>query len=109
MSTLLVAEYPNETPYAYIGMSGRIYRSRGSKGYALVSDWFDVECIIAYTNAEFNHSNSGYKCGKCTYNGKTYIAFQVYNGPKCDVYFTGFFTTSCIFKQVLDSEVQWND
>lgn len=109
MSTLLIAEIPSETPYPNIGLNGRIYLSRGSKGYALVSISINVECIISYTNAKFTHSVSGYKCGRCTYNGKTYIAFQVYDGPICDIYFTGYYTRGCMFLHVLDSEVQWQN
>ena len=107
MGVLLVAEISDSELYSNTGINGRIYLSRGSKGYFLISNFIDVTCMVAYQNTSFHVSNDTLKCGKCTYNGKTYIALQLGSDSLCDVIFSGFFTTNCTFIHALDTEVSW--
>ena len=88
------------------GIIGTLYRLRGSVSFSLIAEQYTITCLKAYKNTKFE-SNNEIRVGKCTYNGKTYIGFTTQSEPSPRLFFSGYYTSDCIFTHVPESEVIW--
>lgn len=88
------------------GIIGTLYRLRGSISFSLIAEQYTITCLKAYKNIKFE-SNNEIRVGKCTYNGKTYIGFTTQSEPSPRLFFSGYYTSDCIFTHVPESEVIW--
>lgn len=105
-SVMLIAPF-SDSNQNMRGIIGRIYIIRGSAKSLLYATLFDIIAVKAYSSLKLHSSSNYYTVTTCIYDGIKYLALKLANDVKFEVYFSGIYSGNCVFKHVLNSEVQF--